>query len=295
MSNENQHLGPVPDLSLVMPCFNEEEIVAYTIDRLLDAFERSDHRLEIVAVDNGSSDRTGEILRRLAEERPGRIVTHRVERNEGYGKGVLAGIPLCAGRWAGIIPADGQVDAEDVVRLFEAAESSGGVVLAKVRRRFRMDGLRRKIVSVAYNLFFRALWPGIASLDINGSPKIMPRTYLVRMNLRSTDWCLDPELMVKAHHMGLRVLELNVFARMRGAGTSHVRAATAWEFFRRLLGARFFGARFFGANGGWRPAGASRAEDPPVPPEAPGDPASRTADPGSKATLRSKAGEGIAR
>lgn len=249
MSDHSQDAGRVPDLSLVMPCYNEAEIVAYTIDRLLDAFERAGHRLEIVAVDNGSVDRTGEILHRLAEERDG-VVPYRVERNQGYGSGILAGIPLCTGRWAGTIPADGQVDGEDVVRLFEAAESSGGLVLAKVRRRFRMDGARRKIVSIAYNLFFRALWPRIQSLDINGSPKILPRAHLTRMDLRSTDWCLDPELMVKAHHMGLRVLELNVFARMRGGGTSHVRASTAWEFFRRLIG-----VRFFGRQGGWHPAG----------------------------------------
>ncbi len=84
--------GGAPDLSLVMPAFNEEEIVAATVSELLEAFERAGHRLEIVAVDNGSSDRTGAILRELSSRDP-RVVPLRVEVNQGYGFGVLAGLP----------------------------------------------------------------------------------------------------------------------------------------------------------------------------------------------------------
>lgn len=232
----------MPDLSLIVPCYNEEMVVEYTLDRLLAAFRDAGVQLEIVAVDNGSRDRTGEILSRLEATEP-EIRRARVEVNRGYGFGVLAGVPLCQGRWAGIIPADGQVDAEDVVRLFEAADATDGRVLAKVRRRFRMDGLTRKIVSISYNLFFRLLWPGIASLDINGSPKILPRSILLDMELHSEDWLLDPEIMVKAHRRGLRILEVNVFARMRGGGTSHVRPSTGWRFVRELLLMRLFPGR----------------------------------------------------
>lgn len=226
------------DLSLVMPCFNEEEVVGYTIPQLLDAFERDDHRLQLVAVDNGSADRTGEILGELAARHPG-LTPHRVEVNEGYGNGILEGLSLCTADWAGMIPADGQVDAEDVVRLFEALRATDGNVLGKVRRRFRMDGIARKVVSVSYNGIVRLLWPRLGSWDVNGNPKIFPRRILPTLDLGSKGWLLDPELMVKAHYMGLRVIELNVFARMRGGGLSHVRAATCWEFFRKLLALRF--------------------------------------------------------
>jgi hypothetical protein len=148
-------------------------------------------------------------------------------------------MPLCTAPWVGIIPADGQVDAEDVVRLYEAVISSNGAVLGKVRRRFRMDGLNRKITSIVYNLFVRALWPNLESLDINGNPKILPRDAATAMRLESSGWCLDPEMMVKAHYMGLRVLEFNVFARMRSGGVSHVRAETCWELFSTLVAFRF--------------------------------------------------------
>jgi len=245
-----------PDLSLVMPCYNEEGIVSYTISQLAEAFAERGHRLEIVAVDNGSTDRTGQILAKLATEHPG-VVPHRVDVNQGYGHGLLSGIPIASGCWVGFIPADGQVDSGDVVQLFEAALASDGQVLAKVRRRFRMDGPIRKLVSIAYNLFFRVLWPRMASLDINGSPKIVLRENLVAMDLESRGWFLDPEMMIKAHYMGLRILEFSVFARMRGTGLSHVRAITCWEFFRKLVA-----VKFLGTSGSWRQNLASTRTNP---------------------------------
>lgn len=227
-----------PEISFVMPCYNEEDVIGYTIPRFTAAFRNAGIKLELIAVDNGSRDRTGELIREMAADDP-TIVYHRVEVNEGYGNGILSGIRVCRAPWIGMIPCDGQVDAEDVVALFDAAKASNGKVLAKVRRRFRMDGLWRKVVSVSYNLMVRAMWPKLGSIDVNGSPKILPRDVVQAMDLKSKNWFLDPEIVVKAHYMGLRVLEFNVFARMRGNGLSHVRVGTCWEFLRNLLIFRF--------------------------------------------------------
>jgi glycosyltransferase involved in cell wall biosynthesis len=229
-----------PELSLVMPCYNEEAIVSHTISKLLDIFAKAGYRLEIVAVDNGSRDRTGEIIRSWAARNPA-VMHQRVERNQGYGNGILVGLPVATAPWVGIIPADGQVDAEDVLRLFDVVRSCDSWVLAKARRCFRMDGIIRKIVSVGYNLLFRLLWPTVASIDINGLPKILPRQAIAAMGLESRGWFLDPEIMIKSHVLGMRVIEFNVFARLRGGGVSHVKAGTCWDFFNNLLSYRFRG------------------------------------------------------
>lgn len=229
---------PPHDLSLVMPCYNERDAVGYTIPRLVEAFERAGYRLELVAVNNGSRDGTGDELRALQRRYPS-VVVVTVEVNTGYGNGILQGLPFCRAPWVGYIPADGQVDAEDVVRLFDAARATRGWVVAKARRRFRLDGLTRKIVSVSYNLFARMLWPRLGSIDVNGTPKLLPRELLAQLDLQSRDWLLDPELMIKAHYLGARVMEFNVFGRMRGTGLSHVRASTCVQFFVALLRLRF--------------------------------------------------------
>jgi len=234
------HRGPA-EISFIMPCYNEQDVIPYTIPQLVQAFEAAGHRLELIACDNGSHDRTGEIIKSfVARDLP--VVHHRVERNEGYGSGVLKSIPLCTAPWIGIVPADGQVDAEDVARLFEVVKHTDGRVLGKVRRRFRMDGLARKIISIVYNGFVWILWPRLGSIDINGTPKIIHRDVLAAMSLESKQWFLDPEIMVKAHYLGVRVLEMNVFARMRSNGLSHVRASHCLEFITGLLQLKFGGA-----------------------------------------------------
>jgi glycosyltransferase involved in cell wall biosynthesis len=230
--------GSMPEVSFIMPCYNEQDVIPYTIPEFVKAFVAAGIQLELVACDNGSSDRTGEIIKGFAEKGLP-VVYHRVEPNEGYGNGVLKSIPVCTAPWIGIIPADGQVDAEDVARLFQVVKSSNGRLLGKVRRRFRMDGLVRKIVSIAYNGFVWMLWPRLGSIDINGSPKILHRDVVAAMDLQSKQWFLDPEIMVKAHYLGVRVLEMNVFARMRSNGLSHVRASTCFEFFSGLLRFKF--------------------------------------------------------
>jgi glycosyltransferase involved in cell wall biosynthesis len=252
--------GGEPELSFIMPCYNEEEVIPFTIPRFVRAFEQAGYRLELVTCDNGSSDRTGEILTDFAR-RGLPVVPHRVEANVGYGNGVLQSLPFCRGKWIGIIPADGQVDAEDVVRLYEAVMHTDGQVIAKVHRRFRMDGVARSIVSYFYNLFVLLLWPGLGTFDVNGSPKILHRDVLAAMNLESQDWLLDPEILIKGHYMGIRLVEMNVFARMREFGSSHVRPGTAWEFVHRLVGFRL-GREFAAWRRGRRNAGAASADTP---------------------------------
>jgi glycosyltransferase involved in cell wall biosynthesis len=235
-------MNPVqPDVSFVVPAYNEAGGVGPVVGRLFAAFEGAGYHLEVVLVDNGSTDGTGDVVRAMQPGHP-LLRVHRVEVNQGYGNGILEGIPLASAEWVGMIPADGQVDAEDVVRLYEAALSTDGNIVAKVRRRFRLDGFKRKVVSIAYNIMVLVLWPGIGTLDTNGSPKLLRREALRAMRLESRRWFLDPELMIKAQYMGLKVMEVNVFARMRGSGLSHVRPSTMWEFFAELLRYRFTGA-----------------------------------------------------
>jgi len=230
-----------PEVSIVMPCYNEEGVLGYSIPQLVEAFEKAGHRAEIIAVDNGSVDRTGEIIKELAAKGLP-VIHHRVEKNEGYGNGVLQGIPVARAPWVGIIAADGQVDAEDAARLFDVVKHTNPKVMGKVRRRFRMDGPTRKVVSILYNGFVWVLWPRLGTIDVNGLPKFIHRDVVAAMALDSRRWFLDPEIMIKAHYLGVRVIEMNVFARMRSHGLSHVRAGTIVEFFVNLLKFRFGGA-----------------------------------------------------
>ena len=143
-----------PVVSLTVPCYNEEDVLERTITRLIEEFQLRNVDVEIVAVDNGSSDRTSEIIDdMIARGLP--MAKAVVVTNHGYGLGARTGLALCRGRYIGIIPADGQVDPRDVVQLVEVLLNSRTPRLAKVRRRFRLDGGWRKFVSI---LYVRGLW-----------------------------------------------------------------------------------------------------------------------------------------
>lgn len=252
--------GEAPLLSLIMPCYNEEDVIGYTIPRLVQAFAYNGYPLELVACNNGSSDRTGILIEEFIEQGYP-IVLKTIEVNQGYGNGILESVPLCTGTLIGIIPADGQVDAEDVVRVYESVARSNGLALGKVFRRFRLDGAWRSFISMFYNLFMIALWPKIGSVDVNGNPKIMHRAVMEAMELESRDWLLDPEILIKAGYMGINVIEMNAFARMREHGVSHVQVATIWNFVSMLFAFRF-GEKLKNWRKAYRESGGLQ---PPVP------------------------------
>ncbi|MDX1744496.1 MAG: glycosyltransferase, partial [Halobacteriales archaeon] len=95
---ENAESARAPDLSLVMPCYNEEMVATRTIDRLIAAFGEAGHTLEVVAVDNGSDDGTLGALHDCAD-RHREVSVVRVARNRGYGYGVLTGLPHGRAPW----------------------------------------------------------------------------------------------------------------------------------------------------------------------------------------------------
>lgn len=223
-----------PELSLAVPCYNEEEVLRDTVVQLARTFAEAHVDLELVLVDNGSTDGTAAVIDHLiAEGLP--VVKVTVDTNRGYGHGVLAGLRACRGELVGFIHADGQVDPRDVLKVYSTARRAPEPTLAKVRRRFRMDGWTRKLISIAFNLGTNVVFPGLRSIDINGSPKVLPRAALERMNLVSQDWFLDCEMLLKARQMGLAVVEFNVLAQPRAGGKSKVHLEACWEFAWNLL------------------------------------------------------------
>lgn len=236
-----------PDLSLSIPCYNEVDCLRHTAERLIDAFHAKDVNVELVLVDNGSEDGTGAVIdKMIADGLP--VVKQTVTKNIGYGYGVLCGLAASRGKFVGILPADGQTDAKDVAHLYDLLANAKTPKLVKARRRFRMDGFTRKIVSIGYNILANIVFGGLRSIDVNGTPKLFPREYMEKMQLRSTDWFLDTEILLKAKQLNLSVFEVNVFGQMREEGVSHVDGAAIRDFFVNLYRWRFGKFRIKRAN-----------------------------------------------
>ena len=231
---------PSPDLSLVIPFYNEEANCDQVIDWIIKAFDAHGVDYELVPVDNGSRDKTGSILARWSETN-NRIKSVTVPENKGYGWGILQGLSVCSGHYVGYVDGDLQVAPSDIIRVFESREN-GNVDICKGKRIIRGDGWKRHIVSAVYNLFFAALFRCAIS-DINAKPKIMRHTCYERLSLESKDWFIDAEIIIKAEQLGMTIEEVPIDFRPREEGKSNVRPAAVLEFLRNLIVYRISGRR----------------------------------------------------
>jgi glycosyltransferase involved in cell wall biosynthesis len=226
------------DISLVMPCYNEEKALPLSVPPLIEVFAKEGVSLELVLVDNGSRDHTSAVIDDfITQGLP--VVKAVVPINQGFGYGILTGFKKCTGKYVGYLCADGQVKADDVLRIYRASAAAALPAMAKVRRRFRQDSWIRKLISVFYNGTMLVLFPGISTLDVNGNPKIVPAEVLKWIVPSSHDWFLDAEFMLKARHLKINVIEINVPGQLRQAGKSNVRMRTVFEFIKNILRARF--------------------------------------------------------
>lgn len=220
------------ELSLVLPAYNEEANLQGVISSLVEAFERARINYELILVDNGSSDRTAEIIRQLVSENP-RLKAASVQVNQGFGWGVICGLEKAQGRFIGYMGSDGQVVSQDVVKVFNGV-AVNGYDIAKVKRVVRGDGFARKVLSLCYNWFFAWLFQ-LRSMDINGTPKIFRGELLKEFDLVSKDWFIDAELMIKASYLKLRFTEISISFFPRHQGRSNVNAMTVVEFLKNML------------------------------------------------------------
>ncbi len=216
-----------PSLALAIPLYDEEGNVERVGRELLAAFRQAGIPFSLVLVDNGSRDGTRSLVQRLEREEP-EVRGVYLDRNAGYGGGILAGMAEADGEVVGYMLGDAQVAAEDVLRVYRRLVVDRAD-LAKARRVRRTDGWQRTIITRVYNT--ATLWLfHVTSSDTNGCPKLFRRDAWERLAPASTDWFLDPELMIGAAKLGLKKAEVDVVARPRVAGKSKVGTGTVVEF-----------------------------------------------------------------
>lgn len=220
------------ELSIVIPFYNEEKNLQHFLSSLVSFFGSNKVDYEIIAVNNGSVDSTQLLLQKFARKNK-RIKVVTVERNIGYGYGIIQGLKRANASYIGYCWGDGQIVAGDVYRVFDVLRKSG-IDICKIKRVSRKDSMFRRLESFLYNLAYDALF-SLNLRDINGCPKIMRRHVMAQLNPSSHDWFIDAELMIKAFRKKFKVLELPVTYHKREKGKSHVRLTTAFEFVRNAI------------------------------------------------------------
>lgn len=225
------------DISLSIPHYNEEENVARNIPLIFDTFKKENIGLEIVAVDNGSRDRTLEELKKAGKKYPGLKII-RLEKNAGFGGGINAGLRECTGTITGFTCADTQIKPEDVVKVYRKI-SKENLDVVKANRVKRFDGAHRFVLTNFFNCLCRTIFR-IKIRDINGYPVLMRDAVFKKMQLKKKNWMINIEILVKAKLLKAKFGEVDVVFYKRTKGKSVVKIKTILDFLLQIL---VFGAQ----------------------------------------------------
>ena len=221
------------NLSLVIPCYNESANLPLLLERCKQVINRDD--VEVVLVDNGSTDNTEKVLKKLLPEYPF-ARSSRVEVNQGYGFGILYGLREAHGKILAWTHADMQTDPGDVIQGLEIFEKSpmAGRLFVKGRRYGRP--LADVIFAVGMSLFETCLLLQ-RTWDINAQPTMFSRTFFESWHNPPHDFSLDLYAYYQARRLKLKVERFKVFFGKRAHGTSHwnVNWKEKYKFIRRTL------------------------------------------------------------
>jgi glycosyltransferase involved in cell wall biosynthesis len=194
-------------LTLVMPAHNESESLRLLLPHAADVLPGIARRIEIVLVDDGSTDGTGAIATALAELHGLDLRVIRHERKSGYGISVADGLRAATMEYTAFTDADGQFDVADLGLL--VPDMLDGADLVAGWRRRRQDAAIRSVVSGVFNIVLRVLY-GLRVRDVDCALKLMRTDFLRSIELESHSALINAELYCKARRDGLRIVQVPV-------------------------------------------------------------------------------------
>jgi glycosyltransferase involved in cell wall biosynthesis len=208
-----------PSLSVVFPMYNEEAYLerAVAAAREVLAAVAPDH--EIIIVDDGSTDRTGELADALAKADPKIKVLHN-ERNRRLGGTLRAGYAAASKDLILYSDADLPFDFREVARALRLLDYQQADVIAAYRFDRTSEGFLRTLYTLAYSALIRSLFR-LRYRDVNFSFKLFRRSLLDRIVLKSEGSFIDAEFLVRAKKAGASIIQIGVdyFPRTRGQST----------------------------------------------------------------------------
>jgi len=208
--------------SVVIPCFNEGKNIEEIVKKSKDSLVIND--IEVIFVNNGSNDESVNFFKMLSENNGSGLKVVNLEKNDGYGGGILAGLKVAEGDYVGRTHADLQTDISDLVEAFSLVDDSTFVKGKRVGRNI-FENFFSIGMAIFESLILRSiLW------EINAQPTVFPKSLLKRWKNPPKDFSLDLFAYYQAKKNNLKIKRFKVVFPERIHGHSH------WDdgFFSRI-------------------------------------------------------------
>ncbi len=229
--NDLPRLPEGTGLSVVFPAYNDAHTIGALIDYSARLLERISSNFEIVVVNDGSEDATGEVLAQRQSVYPFlRVVTH--PKNRGYGAALRSGFDAARKSLVFYTDGDGQYDPTELLSLIPALGENALVNGYKLRR---SDSSLRKIIGRLYHHAARLLFR-LPIRDTDCDFRLMRRDVLSSLTLTSDSGAICPELVWQMKHSGAPIAEVGVGHYPRVSGSSQFfRLPRIWASLQKLL------------------------------------------------------------
>jgi len=211
MSHETTPAGV--KLSVIVPVYNERYLVGELLRRVLAVAAPEIRELEVVVVDDGSSDGSLEVLRRVAAAHPGRVRLLEQPRNQGKGAAIRRGIAAATGDLVLFQDADLEYDPRDYARLVRPFLEDGADVVYGSRF---LPSDRRRVLYYRHTLGNRILtalsnwFTDLNLTDMETCYKVFRASLLKSIPIRSQGFGLEPEITAKVAKRECRIFEVPI-------------------------------------------------------------------------------------
>ena len=209
MSDNEQHQQAT--LSVVVPCYNEQATLAACIDALL-AIRDASLALEIIVVDDGSSDASAAIAQELAATHEEvRLVQH--ERNMGKGAALRTGFAQARGEYVAVQDADLEYEPRDLKRLLEPLRA--GIADVVFGSRFLSYGAHRVLyfwhsLGNAFLTLVSNIFTDLNLTDMETCYKVFRREIIQAVEIEENRFGVEPEVVAKVAQMRVRIYEMGI-------------------------------------------------------------------------------------
>jgi glycosyltransferase involved in cell wall biosynthesis len=229
--------GTTLDLSLVLPCFNEERVIEDSVAEIVEVLDNTRYSYEIILVDDCSEDQTRQLIDRLMERHRG-IKMSRIfhQQNKGRGGTVADGVRAAVGDVAGFIDIDLEVHARYIPSCVNAVQNGADIAVGRRIYKLNARSLDRYAMSVGYVWLVRKL----LAVDLNDTEtgyKFFKRERILPVldEIEDQRWFWDTEVMVRSYYKGYRIEEIPcLFLRRFDKPSTVSPLADTIDYFRKL-------------------------------------------------------------
>lgn len=219
--------------SIVIPCFNEEGTIKLILERTKNLF--IDNNIELILVNNGSTDNSKDILSELISNYPHAKYIN-LEKNLGYGGGILKGLSHCKGEIIGWTHADLQTDPLDCITAFKEYERISNIQNTFIKGNRKNRPIYDQFFTFGMSLFETFLL-GKLIYDVNAQPTIFPKRFYESWINPPRDFSLDlySYYLAKQNNYKIKRIRVNFLKRISGQSKWNINFMSRIRFILRTI------------------------------------------------------------